>query len=189
MLFYSFFFFFKQKTAYEMRISDWSSDVCSSDLRLAEDLVDAVAGGENARSRGAGGAAGGDDVALVVHLHRALEYLGGRIVADGDEDAVAGQLAERPGLGVAQAHAGDAVHRAVAAQDVVHHGVPAHRDLGVPEQAVLADLLGAQGAAAVDQGHLVADVGEVERLLHGGVAAADHHDLLAAVEEDRKSVV
>src|SRR3546814_10674790 len=30
-----FVFFFKQKTAYEMRISDWSSDVCSSDLRSA----------------------------------------------------------------------------------------------------------------------------------------------------------
>src|SRR3546814_5645449 len=29
---YLVFFFFKQKTAYEMRISDWSSDVCSSDL-------------------------------------------------------------------------------------------------------------------------------------------------------------
>src|SRR3546814_8462261 len=29
------FFFFKQKTAYDMRISDWSSDVCSSDLRDA----------------------------------------------------------------------------------------------------------------------------------------------------------
>src|SRR3546814_1129071 len=29
---FGFFFFFKQKTAYEMRISDWSSDVCSSDL-------------------------------------------------------------------------------------------------------------------------------------------------------------
>src|SRR3546814_10060408 len=29
---FCFFFFFKQKTAYEMRISDWSSDVCSSDL-------------------------------------------------------------------------------------------------------------------------------------------------------------
>src|SRR3546814_10396349 len=28
-----FIFFFKQNTAYEMRISDWSSDVCSSDLR------------------------------------------------------------------------------------------------------------------------------------------------------------
>src|SRR3546814_1738103 len=33
------FFFFKQKTAYEMRISDWSSDVCSSDLHLV-DLVE-----------------------------------------------------------------------------------------------------------------------------------------------------
>src|SRR3546814_2152334 len=31
-MFCLFFFFFKQKTAYEMRISDWSSDVCSSDL-------------------------------------------------------------------------------------------------------------------------------------------------------------
>src|SRR3546814_5807681 len=32
-------FFFKQKTAYEMRISDWSSDVCSSDLRFAQLLA------------------------------------------------------------------------------------------------------------------------------------------------------
>src|SRR3546814_2387728 len=32
MVHFYFFFFFKQKTAYEMRISDWSSDVCSSDL-------------------------------------------------------------------------------------------------------------------------------------------------------------
>src|SRR3546814_3728603 len=32
----SFIFFFKQKTAYEMRISDWSSDVCSSDLSRDE---------------------------------------------------------------------------------------------------------------------------------------------------------
>src|SRR3546814_6446462 len=30
------FFFFKQKTAYEMRISDWSSDVCSSDLQVPD---------------------------------------------------------------------------------------------------------------------------------------------------------
>src|SRR3546814_20243457 len=33
-IFVCFLFFFKQKTAYEMRISDWSSDVCSSDLRF-----------------------------------------------------------------------------------------------------------------------------------------------------------
>src|SRR3546814_11669476 len=38
------FFFFKQKTAYEMRISDWSSDVCSSDLVLRKgDRLEAVA--------------------------------------------------------------------------------------------------------------------------------------------------
>src|SRR3546814_9372619 len=34
------FFFFKQKTAYEMRISDWSSDVCSSDLGPRKPAVD-----------------------------------------------------------------------------------------------------------------------------------------------------
>src|SRR3546814_3897954 len=33
------FFFFKQKTAYELRISDWSSDVCSSDLNAAALIV------------------------------------------------------------------------------------------------------------------------------------------------------
>src|SRR3546814_2683359 len=33
---FMYFFFFKQKTAYEMRISDWSSDVCSSDLRAVD---------------------------------------------------------------------------------------------------------------------------------------------------------
>src|SRR3546814_10016254 len=34
-----FFFFFKQKTAYELRISDWSSDVCSSDLRAPDGVA------------------------------------------------------------------------------------------------------------------------------------------------------
>src|SRR6184192_383202 len=37
VLFY--FFFFKQKTAYEMSIGDWSSDVCSSDLHRGHNLV------------------------------------------------------------------------------------------------------------------------------------------------------
>src|SRR3546814_1795554 len=42
-------FFFKQKTAYEMRISDWSSDVCSSDLkqRSRRGRVGAIAAAEN----------------------------------------------------------------------------------------------------------------------------------------------
>src|SRR3546814_4939401 len=46
-----FFFFFKQKTAYEMRISDWSSDVCSSDLAIGIDRARraAAAGGDAGR--------------------------------------------------------------------------------------------------------------------------------------------
>src|SRR3546814_16045000 len=46
-----FFFFFKQKTAYEMRISDWSSDVCSSDLCVAdaESRAEADSGAMNGR--------------------------------------------------------------------------------------------------------------------------------------------
>src|SRR3546814_10862783 len=59
------FFFFKQKTAYEMRISDWSSDVCSSDL--AEQVGDdEFADGGNENEEAAGDDAGerqrhGDD--------------------------------------------------------------------------------------------------------------------------------
>src|SRR3546814_20876942 len=43
------FFFFKQKTAYEMRISDWSSDVCSSDLQVADTLTGTASKSEAAR--------------------------------------------------------------------------------------------------------------------------------------------
>src|SRR3546814_15761343 len=55
------FFFFKQKTAYEMRISDWSSDVCSSDLEAAGG--DRHAADRDRAVRGGGGAAGAAGVA------------------------------------------------------------------------------------------------------------------------------
>src|SRR3546814_1053982 len=58
--FYFVCFFFKQKTAYEMRISDWSSDVCSSDLGifLRIDRMRRAVGAEEkfGRARGGGGA-------------------------------------------------------------------------------------------------------------------------------------
>src|SRR3546814_5807303 len=60
-------FFFKQKTAYEMRISDWSSDVCSSDLWVFQHMAHA----DRAQQP------------LCHHLHR------GR---DGDEAAIAGDV-------------------------------------------------------------------------------------------------
>src|SRR3546814_4039088 len=56
------FFFFNQKTAYDMRISDWSSDVCSSDLRLfrwfgcdASEATVAAVVGRNAFAVASGG--------------------------------------------------------------------------------------------------------------------------------------
>src|SRR3546814_7988638 len=45
-----FFFFFKQKTAYELRMSDWSSDVCSSDLRRCRGRLGVVRAGEIGRA-------------------------------------------------------------------------------------------------------------------------------------------
>src|SRR3546814_6724453 len=58
-LFVCFIFFFKQKTAYELRISDWSSDVCSSDLPrdiLAQQRI-GDAGQRDGRENRADGAA------------------------------------------------------------------------------------------------------------------------------------
>src|SRR3546814_18136510 len=63
-----FFFFFKQKTAYEMRISDWRSDVCSSDLMDAElfsRLLDCVRVGLGERGEAGVGEAGGLDHAQI----------------------------------------------------------------------------------------------------------------------------
>src|SRR3546814_5076777 len=48
------FFFFKQKTAYEMRISDWSSDVCSSDLGYRAAFIDAAEYRSKRESKGDG---------------------------------------------------------------------------------------------------------------------------------------
>src|SRR3546814_2465816 len=84
-----YFFFFKQKTAYEMRISDWSSDVCSSDLlghRILDQLrlhlggdggrIDIFAGRFILRGRRAGGYRtaqdGNDGEALQELVHEAL---------------------------------------------------------------------------------------------------------------------
>src|SRR3546814_18557355 len=58
-----FVFFFKQKTAYEMRISDWSSDVCSSDLLgRVDDLGESAGAQQRAIGRRRAGGAGAGEV-------------------------------------------------------------------------------------------------------------------------------
>src|SRR3546814_3917447 len=63
-MFFVLFFFFKQKTAYEMRISDWSSDVCSSDLAAMTGMIDEIAFvPERMRAAAAGGFSTATDLA------------------------------------------------------------------------------------------------------------------------------
>src|SRR3546814_6303485 len=82
-----FFFFFKQKTAYEMRISDWSSDVCSSDLFANQDHVGILAQG-GTQHIAEGQADAGVDVDLVDPLHAVLDRVFG---GDRSEERRVGQ--------------------------------------------------------------------------------------------------
>src|SRR3546814_2323493 len=105
-------FFFKQKTAYEMRISDWSSDVCSSDLRLqarshrhrpvaAFQRGDRLLEGEG--RRGAGAAVGTFSpletmlAGLVVCLHRIEQQGRGMVDRRVHGAEVAGRIAAKVG--------------------------------------------------------------------------------------------
>src|SRR3546814_7520627 len=74
------FFFFKQKTAYEMRISDWISDVCSSDLGLSGVLyvLDEPSIGLHQR----------DNDRLLTTLKRLRDLGNTVIVVEHDEDAI-----------------------------------------------------------------------------------------------------
>src|SRR3546814_16900907 len=93
-----FFFFFKQKTAYEMRISDWSSDVCSSDLRPRPALQDQ-------RAEVAGTAAEVDHGGRLVQRHPA-EQVDGRPQAFADEVPVLRRI-QAPGRKASGRNAND----------------------------------------------------------------------------------
>src|SRR3546814_2546880 len=86
------FFFFKQKTAYEMRISDWSSDVCSSDLRKAACILTTF---EVALAHGADRCVGFSDLRVLPFfdtMSMGMELLG-EPIAYGEGDGVAYQIA------------------------------------------------------------------------------------------------
>src|SRR3546814_1214369 len=95
------FFFFKQKTAYEMRISDWSSDVCSSDLVQIAIVADrqadvgrhgqrgavaalavGVGEGDDGIVRGAGGRRDAGDVFYILHRREIFAVADLRAAAD-----------------------------------------------------------------------------------------------------------
>src|SRR3546814_16747024 len=105
-----FFFFFKQKTAYEMRISDWSSDVCSSDLELAHRFL---ARQHAARIFPGDGGAG---------LHLRPRHLGAPALAQG---ALGSELVDAaPASGIARLPvlAGGVFDLRIVQPNQLHHG-------------------------------------------------------------------
>src|SRR3546814_6492085 len=112
------FFFFKQKTAYEMRISDWSSDVCSSDLalRIAIDKLVGVAARQHGEPHQLLGnidnpviIARRQHAACLVELR--ISFGNDRLVGDGDHPHTAAEDAQSV----------DAVERLRSRRDL-HHG-------------------------------------------------------------------
>src|SRR5215471_2990891 len=103
-------------------------------------------------------------------------------MTDGDENSVDRPLDHFAGLDVAQYRA---VHleRIVRTSHVVEDGVPKYRDFRILIKPLLQDTLGAQAVAAMHQRYLGRKIGEKQRLLNGSIAAADHQNLLAAIEK------
>src|SRR3546814_6780915 len=141
------FFFFKQKTAYEMRISDWSSDVCSSDLsavarvrRAGREVraVDVGVGAAAAVAQRGGG---------VVQPGRGVRALGAVGAAVADEVGVAGRAtaAERGGAFAQRDLAAAAAHRDGA------DGVGRGQVLGATSAVVLLDQVVAARSDAARQ--------------------------------------
>lgn len=151
---------------------------------LTIDVVGHVAGRPDALDCGLGRAGFDADIAARIGLELTLEQVRRRGVADGDEDAVGGDLLGRAVLDVLQPNAGDVAGDAVHdPQHLFDRHIPDHLDLGMGEQPILQDLLGAELVAAVDDRDLGREVGQEQRLFDGRVAAADHDHVLAAIEE------
>jgi hypothetical protein len=78
-------------------------------------------------------------------------------------------------------------HAALVAEHLIERAVPTHANIagavGLRQQLVDEDRLGAELVAAMDDGDRARDIRQIERFFDGGVASADDHDVLALVEE------
>src|SRR6056297_4248161 len=149
-------------------------------------MVGHIAGREYARHAGCRGHAfkpALDPYVAAFHVELAFENAGVRIMADGHKHRIDAYIALFAGFGMLNAHAGDAV---VVAQHFVDDVVPDNLYLALalaPEQAVLQDLLGPEFVAAMNKRDPAGDIGQVQRFLDRGIAAADDRDRLFAVEK------
>ena len=143
-------------------------------------MVDEVAGGEHARAVGAGRAALGSHVALLIDGDLPVDELGLGLVADRDERARDGDVALLAGLGVDEARVPE---RAVLAGDELAHGERGQQlDVLLRAGPLEHDLRRSEVGAPVDDRDLAGELGEEDRLLHRRVSAADDQRLAAAEE-------
>src|SRR5690625_3309415 len=102
-------------------------------------------------------------------------------MADGDKDAGDRNLLLLAGLRMGEPSTRDAF--SISPQHLVQHMIPDHLDLRIVEEALLQDGFGAERIAAMDQRDLGGEIGEIERFFDRRIAAANDHDLAAAIEE------
>ncbi len=123
------------------------------------------------------------DVAIF-KIQLTFKDAGVRAVADGDEQA--GHFQRLDVIGVLGITNAQTRHAHLIACHLFKGTVSVQHDVAAGHfvhQAFDEDLLRAEGFATVDKMHLRGDVGQVQCLFHRGVAAADHRDLLVAIEE------
>ena len=122
-----------------------------------------------------------NDVAVGIEIDLAAKDRGVRNMADGDEEAVDVAL---PDFSVSTLRSFTPVTRCwLDVVDVFDHGIGEELDLRIAARAIQHDLRSAESIAAMHQGHFSAEAREEVGLFHGGIAAAHHHDLLAAIKE------
>src|SRR5579871_438994 len=135
---------------------------------------------EYARDIGAGTALG-EDIPVDIGFDLPLEHLGVRDVADGDEETNHILLPDLPCLQIAQAHARHHVLRNI---EYLFHNRAGHPlDFGIVPGPIQHDLGRAELFPPVDQCDLAAEARQKVGFFHGGIAAADHHDLFLAIEK------
>lgn len=147
--------------------------------RLAIDLVSYVASGENPRNGSAGGSAFNDYVTILVRIDLAVEERGLRIAADGDEDAVGGDLLLFAGLHVLDGHGLGGLVFAVDGSD---DGIENEVDFLVVSGPVHLNLRSAELITTMDDGDRAAKASQEEGVSQGCIAPAHNDDGLFAEE-------
>src|SRR5579883_2433963 len=149
---------------------------------LSVNIVSDVARGEHAGHAGCRREWGDLDVAVRLDCELALEQARGRLVSDGNENAVGCNFAKRSSLDMPQA---DASHgrRRPAAKNLVRYMIEDQLDVRPPKEPILENALGAECVAPVHKTDPCRDLAEIKRVLDRRITAADHRDMLAAEEK------